>query len=72
MMRMLPIALLLATPCAAATMPSPNWPAPADRGEAQLRNTVLATHNAARARFGVPALSWSDELVADALGYART
>jgi hypothetical protein len=71
MVRMLPIALLLATPCAAATMPSPNWPAPANRGEVLLRNTVLASHNMARARFGVPAIGWSDQLAADALGHAR-
>jgi hypothetical protein len=72
MMRTLLIALVLAAPCAAATLPNPNWPAPADRGEAQLRNTVLASHNGARARFGAPAIGWSDRLAADALGYART
>jgi hypothetical protein len=53
-------------------MPSPNWPAPADRGEMLLRAAVLASHNMARAQFGVPAMGWSDQLAADALGYART
>ena len=54
MMRMLPIALLLATPCAAATCQVRTGRAPADRGEMLLRDTVLASHNMARARFGVP------------------
>ena len=36
-----------------------------------LRETVLDVHNEARARFGVPAMAWSDELAADALAYAR-
>jgi hypothetical protein len=71
MKRLLVLALLAATPCAAANMPSPNWPAPADRGELLLRDTVLASHNSARAQFGVPAMAWSDQLAADALGYAR-
>jgi hypothetical protein len=71
MMRLLPIALLLATPCAAATMPSPNWPAPADRGDVLLRQAVLSSHNTARAQFGVAPMGWSDQLAADALGYAR-
>lgn len=71
MKRAFVLALLAATPCAAANMPSPNWPAPADRGEQLLRDTVLASHNVARARFGVPAMGWSDQLSADALGHAR-
>jgi hypothetical protein len=71
MMRLLPIALLLATPCAAANLPSPNWPAPADRGELLLRAAVLASHNLARAQFGVSAMGWSDQLAAEALGHAR-
>jgi hypothetical protein len=44
MKRLLVLALLAATPCAAANMPSPNWPAPADRGEPLLRHTGLASH----------------------------
>ena len=71
MMRLLPIALLLATPCAAASLPNPHWPAPADRGEMLLRQAVLGSHNMARAKFGLPAMSWSDQLAAEALGYAR-
>lgn len=65
------LALLIATSANAATLPSPNWPAPADRGEALLRQTVLSAHNLARDRFGVPALTWSDELAAGAMAYAQ-
>jgi len=64
-------ALLLASPVAAATLPNPNWPAPADRGDALLRNTVLSAHNEARGRFGVPALAWSDPLAAEAMAHAQ-
>ena len=71
MKRALVIALLLAAPAAAATLPSPNWPAPADRGEALLQNAVLKAQNEARARFGVAPMAWSDELAAEALGHAR-
>jgi hypothetical protein len=71
MKRLLAFALLLASPAAAATMPSPNWPAAADRGEGLLRDTVLAAHNQARAQFGVPALSWNNELAAGALAHAQ-
>jgi uncharacterized protein YkwD len=71
MKRALIIALLLAAPAAAATLPSPNWPAPADRGEALLQNAVLKAQNEARARFGVAPMAWSDELAAEALGHAR-
>ena len=56
-MRWVLIALLAATPCSAANMPSPNWPAPADRGPELLRNAVLNAHNAARRHFGVDAQS---------------
>ena len=65
------LALLIATSATAATLPSPNWPAPADRGEALLRQTVLNTHNEARGRFGVAALEWSDELAGEAMGHAQ-
>ncbi|HET9336555.1 MAG TPA: hypothetical protein VFO12_09140, partial [Sphingomicrobium sp.] len=66
MKRVLALVMLAAAPAAAATLPSPNWPAPADRGEALLRNTVLAAHNRARTDFGVPAMAWSDQLAAEA------
>lgn len=71
MKRVLALVMLAAAPAAAATLPSPNWPAPADRGEALLRNTVLAAHNRARTDFGVPAMAWSDQLAAEALGHAQ-
>jgi hypothetical protein len=71
MKRFLVLALLLASPAVAATLPSPNWPAPADRGPRLLRDTVLNAHNAARGRFGVPALAWSVQLAAEAQGHAN-
>lgn len=71
MKRVLALALLVAVPAAAATLPSPNWPAPADRGEVLLRNKVLAAHNRARGEFGVPAMAWSDQLAAEALRHAQ-
>lgn len=69
-MRAVLIALLLATPSAAANLPSPNWPAPADRGDALLRETMLSAHNAARSRFGVAPVGWSDQLAAEAMAHA--
>jgi len=71
MKRVLALAICLAAPAAAATLPSPNWPAPADRGDALLRNVVLSAHNRARAEFGVPAVSWNEELAAGALAHAQ-
>jgi uncharacterized protein YkwD len=71
MKRLVVLALLLASPALAATLPSPNWPAPADRGPKLLRDTVLNAHNDARQRFGVSALSWSDQLEAEAQGHAN-
>src|SRR5215213_2296796 len=71
MMRAVLIAVLLATPAAGANMPSPNWPAPADRGDSLLRDTVLAAHNAARRQFGVGPVGWSEQLAAEALAHAR-
>jgi len=65
------LALLLASPVTAATLPSPNWPAPADRGEALLQKSVLNAHNQARDRFGVPELNWSGQLAAEAMLHAR-
>ena len=64
------LALLLAAPLAANPLPSPNWPAPADRGDSLLRNTVLTAHNQARRNFGVPAMAWSDHLASEAMGHA--
>jgi hypothetical protein len=71
MKRAIVLALLIASSATAATRPSPNWPAPADRGEILLRQTVLNAHNEARDRFGVPALAWSDELAAGAMSHAQ-
>jgi hypothetical protein len=71
MKRAFALALLIATSAPAATLPSPNWPAPADRGENLLRQTVLNAQNQARGRFGVPALAWSDDLAAQALSHAQ-
>ena len=71
MQRLLALALLLAAPATSATLPSPNWPAAADRGEHHLRNAVLTLHNRARQDFGVMPLSWSDELAAGAMAHAR-
>ena len=71
MKRALLLALLLSAPAAAATLPSPNWPRPAERGQALLRDTVSGAHNQARARFGVPALAWSDQLSAEAMVHAQ-
>jgi uncharacterized protein YkwD len=65
------VLMMVAAPASAATLPSPNWPAPADRGEALLRNIVLAAHNRARAEFGVQAMSWSDQLAAEAMAHAQ-
>src|SRR4030095_4091180 len=72
MMRAVLIALLLATPSTAATLPSPNWPAPADRGDDLLRNAVLSAHNAARHQFGVGPVSWNDQLAYEALVHAQS
>ncbi len=71
MKRVFALALLLASPALAATLPSSNWPAPADRGPALLRDTALNAHNDARRRFGVSALAWSDQLAAEAQSHAN-
>jgi hypothetical protein len=63
--------LLLAAPAAGASLPSPNWPAPADRGEVLLRKVVLDAHNRARSGFGVAPMAWSDDLAAEALAHAE-
>ena len=72
MKRILALTLLLAAPATSATLPNPNWPAPADRSDLALRNTVLRLHNQARREFGVVPLAWNDELAAGALQHART
>ena len=71
MNRLLAIFLLIAAPATSATLPSPNWPAPADRGDGLLRQTALRLHNQARNQFGVAPLAWSDELAAGASAHAR-
>ena len=45
--------------------------APAPRGAALLREAMLAGHNEARARLGLPPLTWNDNLAADARAYAE-
>src|SRR5689334_18656038 len=45
--------------------------APAPRGAALLREAMLAGHNEARSRLGLPPLVWSDALAADARIYAE-
>ena len=71
MKRICLLALLVATSASAADLPSPNWPAPADRGPMLLRNSVLNAHNRARGQFGVTPLAWSDDLARDAMGHAQ-
>ena len=44
---------------------------PAPRGEARLREAMLAGHNEARAALGLPPLTWSPALAADARIYAE-
>jgi len=43
---------------------------PQPRGDALLRRSMLAAHNAARAAAGVPPLRWSEALARDAAAYA--
>jgi len=71
MKRVIALALFVAAPAMSAALPSPNWPAPADRGEHQLRQAVLSAHNEARNQFGVPPVSWSDQLAAGAMEHAQ-
>jgi hypothetical protein len=70
MKRVVALTLILASPAMSATLPNPNWPAPADRGEQLLRRTMLNAHNEARGQFGVRALAWSEELAAGARAHA--
>jgi hypothetical protein len=71
MKRAIVLALLLAAPAAAATLPSPNWPAPPDSGGVLLRKSLVNAQNYARAPIGVAPMAWSDELAAEALGHAQ-
>lgn len=71
MKRFVALALIFASAAQGATLPNPNWPGLADRGEPLLQRTVLSAHNAARHRFGVEPLAWSPELAAEALQHAR-
>jgi len=83
-MRVLLIVLALLAGCSAAPpQERARQPAPekvieprtssaiAPRGEALLRQAMLAGHNAARAAVGSPALVWDPALAADAERYAR-
>ena len=70
-MRWVLIALLAGTPCSAAGLPNPHWPASADRGPDLLRDVVLNAHNAARRQFGVAPVSWNDDLAVGALAHAQ-
>ena len=65
------LALMIASSAQGATLPNPNWPNPADRGEPLLQRTVLVAHNLARHRFGAEPLAWSPELAAQALRHAQ-
>jgi len=66
--------LLFVAPCAAAgavpSLPSPNWPAPADRDDGLLSATALRLHNQARVAFGVAPMRWSGALAEAASAYA--
>jgi uncharacterized protein YkwD len=70
--------LLLLAACSAAPEPQPDRvieprssEAPAPRGEARLREAMLAGHNEARGALGLPPLAWSPALAADARLYAE-
>lgn len=71
MKRAFALLLAVAAPASAANLPSPNWPAPADRGAQLLRSVALTAHNDARAAFGVAPVTWSEQLVAEAMGHAQ-
>jgi hypothetical protein len=71
MKRLFSLSLLIAVPATGASLPSPNWPAPADRSETLLRQSVLRLHNQARRDFGVEPVAWSGELAAGAMAHAQ-
>lgn len=73
MMRALSLLLMVLSGAAVAAsnpLPNPNWPRPADRGEALLRHVALSAHNRARTDFGVPHVAWSEQLAVEASTYA--
>ena len=71
MKRAIALAMIVAAPAVGATLPNANSPAPADRGEQLLRNTVLTMHNQARREFGVAPVECSEELATGALAHAQ-
>jgi hypothetical protein len=71
MKRVVALALMLSAPATAATLPNPNWPGPASRGDQLLRASVLRLHNQARDQFGVAPLAWNEELAASAMQHAQ-
>ena len=71
MKRALVIGMLLAAPAAAAIRRCRPVRAGQRRGDALLQSSVLKAQNAARARFGVAPMDWSNELAAEALGHAQ-
>lgn len=71
MKRVFALALAVAAPAMATTLPNPNWPAPADRGEHLLRSSALRLHNEARREFGAPPLAWNEGLAAEAMRHAQ-
>jgi uncharacterized protein YkwD len=71
MERVIALALIAAAPAAGATLPNPNWPDPAGRGEQLLRHSVLKLHNQARRDFGAMPLAWNESLAAEAMAHAQ-
>ena len=71
MKRLIVFAVLAASAAQGATLPNPNWPSQADRGDVLLQRTVLSAHNAARHRFGVAPLAWNSELAGEARQHAQ-
>ncbi|MGN6374625.1 MAG: CAP domain-containing protein [Sphingomonas sp.] len=79
MRKMVPMLLLLLTACA-PDGPQQSVPrriveprafsGPAPRGDALLKDAMMAAHNAARRAVGEPPLVWSDALATDARAYA--
>ncbi|QDX28228.1 serine protease [Sphingomonas suaedae] len=76
--KMLLLPLLLLAACSPAQQETPErhveprpFAGPAPRGEARLREAMLAAHNAARAAVGQAPLAWDAGLARDAAAYAR-
>ncbi len=73
-MRVLVLGLMLLTGCSAGperVVDERGFAGNAARGDAQLRQAMIAGHNDARGKAGVAPLAWNAALAADALGYAR-